>query len=166
MYPKNNVYLFSVHDDDKSLSCKSILKIPLNKEFSEAQLELSDFRNSLCLFDDIDVMKKSKLKEKVTNILHRLLETGRHENVSVIYISHLANKGHETRMILNEAHAIVIFPKVMNPRSCKYLLENYFGMTKAQISRVKNLNSRAVTLVKLYPNLVLSEKEVFILDNY
>jgi hypothetical protein len=167
MYPKNNIYLFSPHEDDKSLSCKAILKIRLDENFLSTPLQLEDFKDSLCMFDDIDVLKnKSPIKMKLQLILQTLLETGRHANVSVIYISHLANKGFETKCILNEATSVVIFPKVMSARACGYLLGSYFGLTKQQISRVKNLKSRAVTLIKLYPNCVMYDGGVYILDNY
>jgi hypothetical protein len=166
LHPKNKVFLFSVHESDKSLSDKNFLKIPLDADFLSLPLTKEDFTNSLTLFDDIDSMKKSKIKTKLEDILRVLLETGRHVNASVIYISHIANKGNETKCILNECSAIVIFPKRMSCRALKYLLSEYVGMNKDQIKRAKNVNSRAITIFRSYPNIVIGEKECYVLDNY
>jgi hypothetical protein len=45
----------------------------------------------------------------------------------------------------------------------KYVCDSYLGMEKAEIEKIKKLESRAVTILKLYPKVVVSEKEIFIL---
>ena len=119
----------------------------------------------MVIFDDTDVISSKMLKNKINSILNALLETGRHYNTSVIYTSHIATAGIDTKRILNEAHSITIFPSSLGGRSLKYLLDNYLGFDKEQIKKVKKLDSRWTTIVKTYPMVVLSEKEAYLLKN-
>jgi adenosyl cobinamide kinase/adenosyl cobinamide phosphate guanylyltransferase len=166
LYKKRPIYVFSYFQKDPSLdSLKYIKRIKLNDKFVTTDIELSDFKNSCVLFDDIDTIRCKPIRNKLMNILHSLLELGRHENVEVLYLSHIGCKGDESKSILNEMGSITIFPKIMNNRSCKYLLESYMGMDKHQIKKLKNLPSRAITIVKTYPNLVMYETGVYVLKN-
>ena len=93
-----------------------------------------------------------------------ILETGRHFNISCVYTSHVACAGIDTKRILNEAHSITIFPHGLGGRSMKYLLENYLGLDKDQVKRIKKLGSRWVSILKTFPMIVLSEKEAFVMN--
>jgi hypothetical protein len=93
-----------------------------------------------------------------------VLETGRHFNTEVVYTSHLACNGKDTRRILNECKSVTIFPSGLGGKSIKYLLDNYFGLDKEQIKKIKKLNSRWVTIQKGFPMLVMSDKECFVLN--
>jgi hypothetical protein len=164
MYKNRMVYLFSYFDVDKSLDkCKFIKRINLNDNFTNTPLHVKDFQDSLVVYDDIDCIKNKPLKAKLKHILESLLELGRHHNVEVLYCSHIATKGADTQCILNETTALTIFPKVMSSRSLKYLLESYFGMDKHQIKRLKMLPSRAVTIIKTYPNIIVYDKGAYVL---
>jgi len=164
MYKKRPVYVFSYFQEDPSLdSLKYLKRIPLDSKFVSTSLELEDFKQSLCLFDDIDCVRSKPIRDKLLNILHSLLELARHVECTVLYLSHLSTKGHETRTILNECGSCTIFPKNMNSRAFKYLLESYFGMDKHQIKRIKQLKSRAVTIVKTYPNIVIYSGGCYVL---
>ena len=71
--------------------------------------------------------------------------------------------GNETKRILNECHSITIFPKNMGGKTSKYLLDQYLGLDKTEIAKLKTLTGRWTTIVKSYPMVVLSEKEAFVL---
>jgi Cdc6-like AAA superfamily ATPase len=164
LYKKRPIYLFSYFDSDKSLdACKYIKRIKLDDSFVNTSFHVSDFQDSLIIFDDIDCIKNKALKNKLVHILGSLLELGRHHNVEVIYCSHVATKGNETQCILNETTCLTIYPKVMSSRSLKYLLESYFGLDKSQIRKIKMLNSRAVSIVKTYPNIIIYEGGAYVL---
>ena len=47
----------------------------------------------------------------------------------------------------------------------KYLLDQYLGLDKQQIKKLKSLKSRWVSVVKGFPMIVLSEKEAYILNS-
>ncbi len=54
-------------------------------------------------------------------------------------------------------------PATLGTRSLKYLCENYLGMDKDEIKRLKKLKTRAVTIIKSYPKIVLSERQIYCL---
>ena len=165
LFPKNDIYLFSSIQEDSSIDkVKDMMRIRLDNEFLQTDLNVNDFKDSLVVFDDTDCITNKMMKMKVNNILNMLLETGRHTNTSVIYTSHLPTNGLDTRRILNECHSVTIFPTSLGGRALKYLLENYFGLDKDQIKKLKKLQSRWVTIIKGYPMTILSEKDVYTLN--
>lgn len=165
MFPKNEIYLVSSINEDSSIDkVKGLKRIKLSNELLTTDLKADDFKDSLVIFDDTDCLTNKIMRMKVNGILNMLLETGRHTNTSVVYTSHLATNGLDTKRILNEAHSITIFPHSLGGRSLKYLLENYFGLDKHQIKKIKTMPSRWVTLVKSFPMVVLSEKEAYVLN--
>ena len=116
-------------------------------------------------FDDVDSETNKYKKKKIFDILTMILNTGRHENVSIVFTSHLSCAGNETKLILSECHSITIFVKNMGNRSLKYLLDSYFGLDKHQINYIKKISSRWVTLIKTYPSVLISEKEAIVLNS-
>lgn len=165
IYPKNPVYLISSINEDSSIDkVKGLKRMKLDNDLLMTDLKADDFKDSMVIFDDTDCLTNKIMRMKVNGILNMLLETGRHTNTSVIYTSHLATNGLDTRRILNEAHSITIFPHSLGGRSLKYLLENYFGLDKHQIKKIKTLPSRYVTLIKSFPMCVLSEKDAYVLN--
>lgn len=165
LFPKNDIYLVSSINEDSSIDkVKGLKRIKLSNELLTTDLQSADFKDSMVIFDDTDCITNKIMRMKVNGILNMLLETGRHTNTSVIYTSHLATNGLDTKRILNEAHSVTIFPHSLGGRSLKYLLENYFGLDRHQIKKIKTLPSRWVTLIKSFPMVVLSEKEAYVLN--
>ena len=165
LFPKRNIYLFSsIQDDDSIDAIKGLNRIKLTPAFLDESWEIEDFRDSLVIFDDTDCITDKKTRLKVNGILNMILETGRHTNTYCIYTSHLACAGNDTKRILNEAHSITFFPATAGGRTLKYLLESYMGLDKEQIQKVKHLGSRWITVCKSYPKVILSEKDIFLLN--
>jgi hypothetical protein len=167
LYPKRDVYLFSSLDDDSSIDkIKGIRRVNIKTpDFLTDNITAEDFKESLVIFDDTDCITNKPIKLKVDAILNSLLETGRHYGASVVFTSHLACGGLATKRILNESHSITFFPHSLGGRSLKYLLDNYLGLDKQQIKRVKKLEGRWVTVIKSYPQIVLSEKESYTISH-
>lgn len=165
VHPKNPVYLFSSISEDPCLDgVKAVKRVALNDEFLETEFELADFEDSLLVFDDIDVIVNKALKGKLYNILNNLLMTGRHSKTSVIFTSHIATNGRDTKVILAECTHLVCFPKMMNGRTRDYLLKAYIGLSNKEIQNVMQLRSRAVVFVRGYPQVVVHEKGCFIIN--
>jgi GTPase SAR1 family protein len=164
IYPKRSVYLFSYFSEDPSITCKYVTRINLEK-FGDTQLQLEDFANSFVIFDDIDTIREKKLKDKLKGVLNALLQLGRHHNVEVAYITHLVTNGADTRIIMAESTSLTIFPKTLNHKTTKYLLAEYFGLSKSQISEIKSIKSRHVTIIKSYPHIIMHEKGCVVLSN-
>jgi len=167
VYPKRPVFVFSSLDDDITLDkIKYLKRINIKKpEFLSMELTAEDFKDSLVIFDDTDCITQKAIKLKVQSILGSILETGRHFNVSVIYTSHIATAGNDTKKILNECHSITIFPKNMGNKSSKYLFDQYLGLSKEEIKKVKSMSGRWVTIAKTYPMVIFGEKEAFCRTN-
>ena len=165
MFSKNNIYVFSSLDSDETLDkIPKIKRIKFTDKFMMYDFKITDFKDSLVIFDDVDAQTSKLIKAKIYGILNMILNTGRHERVSVVYTSHLSCAGNETKLILSECHSVTIFVKNMGNRSLKYLLDSYFGLDKHQIDYVKKIESRWVTLVKTYPSVLISEKECIVLN--
>ena len=165
LFSKNNVYIFSSLDSDETLDkIPKIKRIKFTDKFLLYDFKITDFKDSLVIFDDVDSETNKFKKKKIFDILSMILNTGRHERCSCIFTSHLSCAGNETKLILSEAHSITIFPKNAGNRSLKYLLDSYFGLDKHQINYIKKLNSRFVTLIKTYPSVLISEKQAIILN--
>ena len=165
LFPKNNVYIFSSLDSDETLDkISKIKRVKFTDKFLSYDFKITDFKDSLVIFDDVDAETNKFKKKKIFDILSMILNTGRHERVSVVFTSHLSCAGNETKLILSECHSITIFVKNMGNRSLKYLLDSYFGLDKHQINYIKKINSRWVTLIKTYPSVLISEKEAIVLN--
>jgi hypothetical protein len=166
MYPKNEVYIFSSLIEDATLDkLKYMKRIKIKEQpFLTAELDTADFAKSLCLFDDCDVISNKQIKLKVFTLLNAFLETGRHFNISVLFTSHNATLGNDTKKILTECHSITLFPRNLSGKSSRYLLDNYLGLDPGQIRRIKTCPSRWVTVLKTYPQMCLSEKEAWCIN--
>ena len=165
LFSKNNIYVFSSLDSDETLDkIPKIKRIKFTDKFMMYDFKITDFKDSLVIFDDVDAETNKLKKAKIFGILSMILNTGRHVRCSVVYTSHLSCAGNETKLILSECHSVTIFVKNMGNRSLKYLLDSYFGLDKHQIDYVKKINSRWVTLVKTYPSVLISEKEAIVLN--
>jgi hypothetical protein len=163
MYPDNDVYLFSPLLEDESIDkIKGLKKVAIDDNLLNSELSTQDFPNSCVIFDDIEAISNKKLKDKVYSILNSILTTGRHTKTSCLFLSHLATAGNDTKIILNESHGVVFFPNTMGLRNLKYLLESYYGMDKNEIKKIKNLESRWVCIIKSFPKVVISQKEIYI----
>lgn len=165
--PKNPVYLFSSINRDKcldALASKGLKRVLLGEDFVNTDFVLSDFEDSLLIFDDIDVIVDRGLKAKLYQILNNLLMTGRHSKTSIIFTSHIATNGKDTKVLLAECTHLVCFPKMMNGRSRDYLLKSYIGLNTKEIAEILKLRSRAVVFIRGYPQVVVYEKGCYIIN--
>ena len=169
VYPKNKIYLISSLQEDETLEKLNeieknyINRIEITPNLIIDGIEASDFKNSLVIFDDFEVLKDKKLKDYVCSIRDEILETGRHHYTSMICTYHLPTNSHDTRRIINEAHAVVYFPHVSNFK-IKNLLENYLGMHKDFLKWTKNKKSRWACVMRGFPNMFINETELWLIN--
>ena len=165
LYPKREIYLLSSINEDTSIDkIKGLKRINMDKLLSEP-LSAVDFKDACVIFDDTDCLTNKAMRMKVQELLNSVLETGRHYQTEVIYTSHLATDGYNTKRILNECKSVVIFPSGLGGRSIKYLLEGYFGLDATQIKRIKKLPSRWVCINKGFPMSVVADKDAYVLNS-
>jgi hypothetical protein len=166
LFPKNEVFVISSIDEDKSIDSLNPKRINvLHEDFLYDEFTSKDFKDSLVIFDDIDVFP-TKIKKKVMTIVNNILVIGRHSNCSICFTTHNPTNGAETKLLLSEAHIITVFAKTTGNRALKYLLDNYLGLDQKQINKIKKMNSRAVSIIRGYPMVILGEKEAFLAHEF
>lgn len=163
IFPNNPIYLISNLDSDETIDeYKKIIRLNAcnNPEFlSEiSKIDINEWTNSFIIFDDIDSITNKNKKEIIYGFLNKCLRIGRHNNISVAYLGHELY-GLDVKHVLNECKYITFFPKYLNHKRMKYLLETYFGMSKNQIQLIKEigLNTRPITYVKGYPKYIIAD---------
>lgn len=159
---KRPIYFFSNVNEDKSIDEKNIKRVALNDSWINEPLTIGDVQDSLCCFDDIEMIKDARIKNEVFKFINEILTTGRHFNVSIALIVHYANNKSYLRDFLNETHSFVYFPRSSN-RANNYLLINYLGLDIDEIKKIKKMNTRWATVFRNYPSCVLTEKKLFML---
>jgi GTPase SAR1 family protein len=159
------VYLFSPVPDDKKLDDLKVKRVKIDDSLISDPIKPSDLKESLVIFDDIDCITQKGLRDALYNLLNQILEVGRHTKTSCVITNHLPTNGKDTRRILNESHSITYFPASGSKRQINNLLENYIGMDTKDIKKAKNLGSRWVTIFKNYPQFVMTEKDIYLLNS-
>lgn len=155
MYPNNNIILFSNKPEDPALDRhKKLIRIELNEDLLNDPLELGELKNSLVIFDDVEYTPNKYIGEELDRIRDLILQQGRSYKISFCYISHQLTNYKHSRVILNECHACVLFPKMTTTYALKYLLEKYFGFNKKDIGKLKLLPSRWVCIQKIPPAVI------------
>jgi len=169
MFPKNPIYLLSYLDKDETLDAyKEIIRInAFRQDFLDECMDWKledEFPNSFVIFDDIDAIVNKKTKEKIYGLLNKMLRIGRHCGLSVAYVGHELYHSNDLKSILNESQTITFFPRYLNFKKMKYLLEVYFGLSKEQISRIRKIKDRSVTYIKGSNKVILSDTQCFVLN--
>lgn len=157
------VFLFSPVHDDKSLkSINDIIHVDLNDFEAETEREfsLTDVpKGSICIFDDIDSFSGKKLQKKYQELRDVFLQRGRHNDVSVITISHSPMQGYISKSTNMECEYFVIFPST-NKRDSAALLKTYCFYDHEQIQDVLDTKSRWVFIKKSVPAYWISQREI------
>lgn len=164
MFPKNKIFVFSRVDEDNCIDKLDPIRIKIDEELINDPIDPKELSDSLVIFDDTDTIPNKKLKDAVNQLKSDLLEVGRHGNTYVAVTSHLLTNYKESRTILNEAHAITLFPGSGSSYSIRYVLKNYGGLENKDIDKILRLPSRWITFRKLYPQLILYAKGMYLLN--
>jgi hypothetical protein len=123
----------------------------------ENPIDWAEFKDCMVLFDDIDSIK-GKLGKTIDDLRDKLLKNSRKFRVSVISTSHDAT-GLKLKSVLNESKTIVFFMMNYN-RSLKYLLENYLGLNKEVIEKLRKTKSRWTAFTKAYPCYLVQQQMI------
>ena len=165
-FPKRTVFMFSSLESDPTLDkLKYMKRVKINEQkFQVVDLTAQDFKDSLCIFDDCDVISNKRIRGKVFDIMNSILQIGRHHNVSCVFTSHNATNGQQTKTILSECHTLTLFPKCSGIKSLLYLCDSYLGLDSEQSKNLKKIPGRFVTFVRQYPRCIFSEKSASIMN--
>ena len=165
-WPKRPVYVISNIAEDKCIDSLKPKRLDVMKsDFLSDDITAKDFKNAMVIFDDVDVFPY-QVRRKVMGIVNSILQIGRHFNVSICFTTHNPTNGAETKILLAEANIITVFPKTTGNRALKYLLDAYLGLDKQQIAKIKAMKSRAVSVVRGYPQVIVGEKQAFLAHEF
>ena len=164
LYPSRRIVIFSRVEKDKPLDrFSNMVRVPLDLDhFDKNPLKVEDYKNNILIFDDIDTIINKQLVAYLRNFRDDVLECGRHFKITTISTSHLIMNFGATRTLINEAQAIVLFPRGASFYQLKNFLDKYLGFSNDQIQEIKNLPSRWVFIWKEYPKYLVHEKGVMI----
>ena len=163
-YPKNNIYVFSPKKDDEAFkNIKNLHYVKIDESILDEPLDVSEFKDSICCFDDIESITDKHLNIAITKFRNQCYEIGRSpSNITTIAVHHVILASEKTKIILNESDQVVLFPK-SNFSQIESLCRRYYGMTKDQLNYIRDIPSRYVVVKRSYPTTILSENAVKIL---
>ena len=148
---------------DESLDKIKPKIIKLDDSLHTDPIKVHEFKESVCIFDDIDAISDKKIREAVYNILNQIPEIGRHFKIHCIVTNHLPTIGKDTRRILTEARTVTYFPHSAGGKT-KYLMEEYVGLDTKRIFCMTGQRPRACTIFKNYPQCYLLQNEMGLFD--
>lgn len=162
LFPKRGIYLISKLEKDETLDALKFLKrIPI-QSFIDDYPRLEEFRETMCIFDDYDTLT-GDAEKVITKIIDDLAIMGRHECVTILALSHYLTNYKKTRLLLNEATHIVVYPLSTSYHALRYLLKNYIGVDEDDIKRHKKLGSRWLMYAKGFPQFMISQRDAELL---
>ena len=156
-FKSNVIFLISENNEDPAFDSKDYIKRIDITDMVENPIDWAECKDCMVLFDDIDSIK-GKLGKTIDDLRDKLLKNSRKFRVSVISTSHDAT-GLKLKSVLNESKTIVFFMMNYN-RSLKYLLENYLGLNKEVIEKLRKTKSRWTAFTKAYPCYLVQQQMI------
>jgi len=166
MFKNDEIFVFSSVSKDEAFDKFNPIRIPIDEDLLEEPLNISDFENSLTIFDDTDTIRNKIYRDIVNGIKAEMIEIGRHYKARCIITSHMISNYRSTRQILNEATSITFFPKSSGTYHIKNYLKTYAGLDKSQIQKILKISSRWITIYRTYPSYIVWEHGISILADF
>lgn len=156
IFPDRSVYLISKLAEDAGTLDK--MK-PKAKRINIQTLiddfpDLDEFKNCMVIFDDYDTFT-GPAEKVVHKLIDDLATMGRHTNTTMLCLSHYLTNYKKTRLLLNEATHIVVYPMATSYHALQYLLKTHIGMTKDDVRDLKKMG-RWVCIYKHFPQWLIS----------
>jgi len=156
LFPDRSVYLISKLGEDAGTLDK--MK-PKAKRINIQTLiddfpDLDEFKNCMVIFDDYDTFT-GPAEKVVHKLIDDLATMGRHTNTTMLCLSHYLTNYKKTRLLLNEATHIVVYPMATSYHALQYLLKTHIGMTKDDVRDLKKMG-RWVCIYKHFPQWLVS----------
>lgn len=163
-YPKNHIYVFSPKLDDPAYKdIKQLDYVKLDDGVVDEPLDCDEFKDSMCVFDDIESITDKHINNAITKFRNQCLEIGRAPyNITTICVHHVILASEKTKIILNECDEVVLFPK-SNFSQIESLCRRYYGFTRDQIAYLRDVPSRYAVIKRSYPTTILSENAIKVL---
>lgn len=168
LFPDREVYLISKLEKDDTLDNLKVegrlcppKRISLDSLVSDYPA-LTDFESCLVIFDDYDTLQAPHNKV-VQQLIDDLAIQGRHTRTSMCVLSHYLTNYRQTRLILGEAHFLVLYPMATSYRALRYVLEAHAGMSREEVLTLKR-RGRWICVHKVYPQYLISAQHAALLN--
>ena len=162
LFPDRGIYLISKLEEDSTLDALKDLKRIKIQSLIDDYPSLEEFEKCLVIFDDYDTFTGDAEK-----VIHKLIDDlatmGRHTGTTMLCLSHYLTNYKKTRLLLNEATHIIVYPMATSFHALSYLLKTHVGMTKDDVRDLKKLG-RWVCVYKNYPQWLLSTQHARVLN--
>lgn len=157
LFPDREVYLATQLEEDETLdSLKPPIKRIRISSFLEKPPKIDEFEDCFFIADDFDTLPKAELNA-LWNVIDMIAIQGRHTRTSLGVISHYISNYKTTRLILNEANKVVVYPQATSLGNLRYMLERKFGIDVDKIKEFKRMKTRWVCLYAMYPQYYITE---------
>lgn len=170
LFPDDNIIMFSAVSYDEAFAKLPLIRVVLDDTFIDKQLSedrntitLEDLKDSLVIFDDIDVIHNDEVKKLVQKLRDECLEIGRHQNISMIITSHQICNYKETKIVLNESNYVVVFPNSGAAGQIKDYFRRYAGFTKKQIDKFMSIKTRWLCFSKASPQYMMYQNGILLI---
>jgi hypothetical protein len=161
LFPDRGIYLISKLEEDSTLDALPDLKRIKIQSLIDDYPALEEFENCLVIFDDYDTFTGNAEK-----VIHKLIDDlatmGRHTCTTMLCLSHYLTNYKKTRLLLNEATHIIVYPMATSFHALSYLLKTHIGMTKDDVRDLKKMG-RWVCVYKHYPQWLLATQHARVL---
>lgn len=164
LYPKHDVYLISSLGHDDTLDeVKELKRIDTDKLVANPPKDVKTWSNSLVIVDDVEGLDAAK-GAAVQRVQDMIASEGRHSGTTLIRASHLSTDYKRTRLLLQEAHSMVLFPQAGAHSQYMYLLTKYAGMDKKVVQNLLSTPTRWMMVHHTAPRYVLTTHSIYLLS--
>jgi len=166
VFPKSKVAYISYNENDKACNDKKIdnfLQIKIDENILKDPLELDEFHDKLCVFDDISAYGDPKIIKALEQFQTKCINAGRHKSIGTIICRQKLLDGWKSSDILNGIHQLITFPHSGSRFQLRNYLKSHLHLPKNKIDKILNVNSRWVLINLVNPVYVLHAKGAFII---
>ena len=160
-FPKRRVIMFSRHVEDPAYAGLPVMYIPAKPDLADEELDLTDIKDSLVIFDDCDNLQDKKLTKYIDKLNGDIISNGRKYNIHTAWLCHMLFNGYKTRQLLLEANKVVFFQTGQNYHYSRYLRE-HVGVEKHRRDKILATKTRWVCMSLCMPVFVITENQVFV----
>jgi len=163
-YKKNDIFVISALTEDEAFEKVKPIYVKLDESVITDPLSIKEFKNSMICFDDIESITNKALKDAIFTFRDECLQVGRHENITTCCIAHGILMGVESKVLLNEADQVCVFPR-SNFSAITNLVKRYYGFGRDDVNYLKELGQRSrwAVIKRSYPTCVIGEQEIKVL---
>jgi hypothetical protein len=164
-FPERTVYLVSKLDEDSTLDSmkKKPVRLDASKLVETPVKDLEALRDSLIIFDDYDTFigKEGKV---IQQLIDDIAVMGRHQNITMLCLTHYLSNYKKTRLMLTEATHFVLYPQSTGSHALNYLLKTYLGLDPKEVKKLKITGSRWICIHKNFPIYCITENSAWIMN--